>query len=210
MVQRRLLDIAVDTFGKHGLEGASTRDIAAAAGTAMSSITYHYGGKEGLYLAAADHIAASMTESMSPAFKVEIADGDTDGARRAIHGMLDTLFDKMIDQQTESWSLFIIREQARPTAAFARLFDGPMGQMLLRLVRLVCIATGTEDGETMRIAAMTLFGQTLVVRSARASVLRILETDAIDAGRAERIRARIRANTNAILDALTAEAKETR
>ena len=210
MVQRRLLDIAVEAFGKHGLEGASTRDIAAAAGTAMSSITYHYGGKEGLYLAAADHIADSMAESMSPALKVEIAEGDADGARRAIHGMLDALFDKMIDQRTESWTLFIIREQARPTAAFARLFDGPMGQMLRRLVRLVCIASGTEDGETIRIATMTLFGQTLVVRSARSSFLRMLETDAIDIARAERIRARIRFNTNAILDALTAEAKETR
>ena len=69
---------------------------------------------------------------------------------------------------------------------------------------------GAEDGETMRIAAMTLFGQTLVVRSARASVLRILATEAIDAALAERIRDRIRFNTNAILDALTAEAKETR
>jgi hypothetical protein len=116
----------------------------------------------------------------------------------------------MLDQQVRNWSLFIVREQMHPTAAFARLFDGPMGQMLRRLVRFVCIATGSDDGETMRIATMTLFGQALVVRSARASVLRILETDAIDAERAERIRARIRANTNAILDALTAEAKETR
>ena len=60
MVQQRLLEIAVREFGLKGLEGASTRGIAAAAGTAMSSITYHYGGKEGLYLAAADHIAAQM------------------------------------------------------------------------------------------------------------------------------------------------------
>ena len=57
---------------------------------------------------------------------------------------------------------------------------------------------------------MTLFGQVLVVRSARASVLRVLDVEAIDAALAERIRARIRINTNAILDALTAEAKESR
>ena len=60
MVQSRLLDIAISEFGAKGLEGASTRGIAAAAGTAMSSITYHYGGKEGLYLAAADRIAERM------------------------------------------------------------------------------------------------------------------------------------------------------
>ena len=55
MLQHRLLEIAIAEFAAQGLEGASTRGIATAAGTAMSSITYHYGGKEGLYLAAADY-----------------------------------------------------------------------------------------------------------------------------------------------------------
>lgn len=210
MVQQRLLDIAVDAFGKHGLEGASTREIAAAAGTAMSSITYHYGGKEGLYLAAADHISSKMAEGMSPALFVEVADGDTAGARRAVHGMLDALFDKMMAQQTESWSLFIVREQMRPTAAFARLFDGPMGQMMRKLIRFICIATEIEDAEDARITGLMLFGQVLVLRSARASALRLFEIETISDALAQRIRARIHANTNAILDALTAEAKETR
>jgi AcrR family transcriptional regulator len=210
MVQQRLLDIAIDAFGRRGLDGASTREIAAAAGTAMSSITYHYGGKEGLYLAAAEYIAQQMGETMSSAFSVQVADGDAVAARDAIHGVLGALLDKMLDAQVEGWSLFIVREQVRPTAAFSKLFDGPMGQMLRRLVHYVCTSTGIHDGETARITTMTLFGQVLVVRSSRASVLRLLETDEIDAAQADRIRARIRANTNAILDALTAEAKETR
>lgn len=210
MVQQRLLDIAIDAFGRRGLDGASTREIAAAAGTAMSSITYHYGGKEGLYLAAAEHIARQMAQTMSPAFAREVPDGDAAAAREAIHGVQGALLDKMLDERVEGWGLFIVREQMHPTAAFARLFDGPMGQMLRRLVQFVCTATGIDDGETARITAMTLFGQVLVVRSSRASALRLLDVDTIDAALAERIRARIRANSNAILDALTAEAKETR
>ena len=66
MVQHRLLDIAIAEFAAKGLEGASTRGISAAAETAMSSITYHYGGKEGLYLAAADYIAAQIGDHMGP------------------------------------------------------------------------------------------------------------------------------------------------
>lgn len=210
MVQARLLEIAIDAFGKRGLEGASTRQIAAAAGTAMSSITYHYGGKEGLYLAAADHIASRMAESLSPAMMVEIAEGDVVGAREAVHGMLDALLDKMIRKQTESWSLFIVREQMNPTAAFSRLFDGPMGQMTRSLARFVRIAAGIPDGENSRIAAVTLFGQVLVVRASRATMLRLLDVEAIDDTLAAHLRTRVRANTDAILDALTAEAKETR
>jgi len=210
MVQARLLEIAIDAFGKRGLEGASTRQIAAAAGTAMSSITYHYGGKEGLYLAAADHIAGRMAESLSPAMMVEIAEGDALGARKAVHGMLDALLDKMIRKQTESWSLFIVREQMNPTAAFSRLFDGPMGQMTRSLARFVRIAAGIPDGEDSRIAAVTLFGQVLVVRASRATMLRLLDVEVIDDTLAAHLRTRVRANTDAILDALTAEAKETR
>ena len=60
-MRESLLDCAVDHFGRFGFEGAATRAIAADCGTAMSSITYHFGGKEGLHLAAADHIAAQMT-----------------------------------------------------------------------------------------------------------------------------------------------------
>src|SRR3546814_10523816 len=55
-----------DLFGRKGLDGASTRGIAKAAGTAMSSITYHYGGKEGLYLAAADYIVSQMDDGAHP------------------------------------------------------------------------------------------------------------------------------------------------
>src|SRR5260370_3068388 len=66
-IDQRLLDAAIDHFGRKGIEGASTRAIATAAGTTMSSITYHYGGKEGLYLAAARHIADRMGERMAPA-----------------------------------------------------------------------------------------------------------------------------------------------
>src|SRR3546814_4551512 len=66
MIQNRLLETAVREFGRKGLDGASTRGLAKAAGTAMSSITYHYGRKEGLYLAAADYIVSQMDDGAHP------------------------------------------------------------------------------------------------------------------------------------------------
>ena len=56
---QRLLEVAIDHFGRLGREGASTRAIAKDADTLMSSITYHFKGKDGLYLACAEHIALS-------------------------------------------------------------------------------------------------------------------------------------------------------
>ena len=43
-IDDRLLDTAIDHFGRKESMKRSTRAIASAAGTTMSSITYHYGG----------------------------------------------------------------------------------------------------------------------------------------------------------------------
>src|SRR6185369_2652203 len=100
----RLLDIAIDHFGRLGLEGASTRAIAADAGTPMSSITYHFGGKEGLYLAAADHISATVTERLAPALaevRALCADGpDAATALRALHIITARMIEMMISPET--------------------------------------------------------------------------------------------------------------
>jgi len=75
MVSKTLLQTAIEQFGRLGFEGASTRDIARASDTAMSSITYHFGGKEGLYLAAADHIAETIAALQAPVLESWKANG---------------------------------------------------------------------------------------------------------------------------------------
>lgn len=206
MAQARLLDIAVREFGAKGLDGASTRGIAAAAKTAMSSITYHYGGKEGLYLAAADHIAQLMGAAMAPVLAAEegVGEDDRDGARAAIHRLVQHLADKMAADDTEDWSLFIMREQLAPGEAFERIWAGIMGQVLRRLADLICVVTGASASGA-RVATVTLMGQALVVRSSRASVLRLCDIPALDRATLNHVKARIDANIDAILDRMIAE-----
>src|SRR3954452_3744997 len=111
----RLLDTAIDHFGRHGLEGASTRAIAAAARTTMSSITYHYGGKKGLYLAAARHIADQIGERMRPALAAsETACRDDEGPEAALNALLaiiDRFVEIMVHPESAVWARFIVREQ---------------------------------------------------------------------------------------------------
>ena len=117
VVQSRLLDIAISEFGTKGLEGASTRGIAAAAGTAMSSITYHYGGKEGLYLAAADRIAERMSAVMGDPSELshELAADDVGEARAQIHRIFGRLADKMASNESSSTGrCSCMREQMNP------------------------------------------------------------------------------------------------
>lgn len=209
MVHERLLETAIREFGAKGLDGASTRGIAAAAGTAMSSITYHYGGKEGLYLATADYIASQM-EDVPAGIRVgsEGFPETPEAARATLHAILGRMVDKLLSQRSESWSLFIVREQIRPTEAFDRIYAGPMGQMMEALVQLVCVATGMSDAPAARITVITLFGQVLAFRAARATCERLFERPTADPALIAELRARVVANTDAILDRLISEQQE--
>lgn len=206
MTRARLLDIAVREFGAKGLDGAATRDIAAAAGTAMSSITYHYGGKEGLYLAAADHIAAHMADAMAPALAAEdgVGEGDPIAARAALHRLIGRLIVKMGESDTEGLSLFILREQLQPGRAFERIWAGMMGQVSQRLVELVRVVTGAA-APVARLATATLLAQLMGVRASHAALLRLCEVEAMDPALLARLSSRIQGNIDAILDRMVAE-----
>lgn len=209
MVQQRLLDIAIAQFGQHGLEGVSTREIAAKANTAMSSITYHYGGKEGLYLAAADEVAKQMgCDWQVDAFEAIVASGDPLAARAAIADILRRFLSRLQQPQSNDWALFIMREQLSPTEAFERIYAGAMGQTGRVLVDLIRIVTGNRDERTARLAAISLFGQVLVMKAARAMCRKLLERETLSEDIIDEYAARVVANIDAILDRMIAERQE--
>jgi TetR/AcrR family transcriptional regulator, regulator of cefoperazone and chloramphenicol sensitivity len=202
----RLLDVAIREFGTHGLDGASTRGIAAAAGTAMSAITYHYGGKEGLYLAAADHIASEMFDASTQAIVDEARTaGDAAGARAGIHAIIGHFVERLLEPDDNEWSLFIMREQTSPTAAFHRIYEGAMGRIFEPLIDLVCLATGKRDPCQARLVVIALVGQVLVLKSGQAMCRRLLAGLSPEPDLTTAYSARVAANCDAILDRLIAE-----
>jgi AcrR family transcriptional regulator len=201
MISTRLLDTAVDQFGRCGFEGASTRAIARASGTAMSSITYHFGGKEGLYLAAADHIAASIAELHAPALdRVRAAmTGSREQARDGLLLLIDGFAQLMLRPESEPWARFIIREQQEPTAAFERLYAGAMAPLVKAFVGLLGRARPELDEREVRATAILLVGQAMILRAGRASACRILGVDRLGEAEGRLLRDRLRANLLCIL-----------
>lgn len=173
----RLLDVAVEHFGRFGIDGASTRKIAEGAKTPMSSITYHFGGKEGLYRAAASHIADSLSELIAPAIEEAMRDCEIgcsrERAREALHSIFAHAAGVLNGPNTASLARFIIREQADPTPAFTRIYENMMEPMLGRIALLLDVVAGGKltDCEA-RVRAIALFGQVLVFRVARETALR--------------------------------------
>lgn len=65
-----ILTAALEAFARQGFEGASLREIAAAAGVEHSLVRYHYADKSGLWRAAMTHLVALMDAHMLQAWAV--------------------------------------------------------------------------------------------------------------------------------------------
>ncbi|AJP71752.1 CerR family C-terminal domain-containing protein [Sphingomonas hengshuiensis] len=201
MVQHALLETAIDRFGRVGFEGASTRDIAHASGTAMSSITYHFGGKQGLYLAAADYIAAAMADRLTPALTMArtACEGTHEDATEALLQLLDNVAAVMMLPESATWSAFVVREQQNPTEAFDRLYAGVIQRVVDVFIALITRIRPDLPRREALATGLLLFGQALVLRVCRATVCRVLGTDTLDESTQTLLRARLRANALCIL-----------
>jgi AcrR family transcriptional regulator len=203
-IDDRLLDTAIEQFGRLGLEGVSTRALAAAANTAMSSITYHYGGKEGLYLAAARHIAGQIAGRFAAALEhaPEPESLDSAAAVEQVTLLAEAMLGMMLSAEAASWARFVVREQMEPTEAFNILWTQIMGPVSGRLVKLVLRAgNGRWKAAEARVRAAAVIGQVLIFRVARATVLRVTGWQDIGPLQTGEIRRVLRAHIRAMLNA---------
>ena len=201
LMRNVLLETAIDHFGIYGFEGASTRAIAADCGTAMSSITYHFGGKEGLYLAVADHIAEqiALAHGFVLAAANDVPPTSREDAIDRLLALLDGLAAMMLSEDSARWARFITREQQEPTEAFERIYATAMQPLVDTFVRLIAVARPDLEPREQRATGFLLFGQAMALRAGRASLCRVVESEPLDAQAEALMRRRIAANARTIL-----------
>lgn len=202
-MKEQLLETATCHFSRLGFEGAATRAIAADANTAMSSITYHFGGKEGLYIACARHIAEYISARFDPILE-SIGDPARQGREEAIRSLqtlLEGFAHMMLDPQSERWSGFIVREQQTPTKAFDELYDGMMKRVIETVVTLIGRTRPDLSDPQARACAIAMWGQVMTLRIGRASVCRVMGVETLDAATARILIDQFHANTQLVLAA---------
>ncbi len=198
--RQQLIDAAIDLFGRRGYDATSTRALTDAANVNLGAIPYHFGTKQKLRLAAAQFIADSIARTVGPVmdtFEHEIFDRSL--ARSRAIALLQEIFTPFVamltSEQSDRWAQFILREQAEPSEAFEILYKHGSGRFVRAVSHLTAIAAGDEPGSRRaKVRALSLIGQVFIFRSARALVLRLLETDRIKPEDAGIISALIREN----------------
>lgn len=175
--RRKLLSAALDLFGRHGFEATGTRAVADAAGVNIAAIKYHFGGKEGLYAAVAEHIAEEISGTVLPIVaEAQARPGELtpDTAREVLIAILLGFNHLMVaNPETENWARFIMREQMAPSAAFDILYERVMGRAHGFMTHLIATITGDPpESPSAKLIGFAMIGQVLIFRVARAAVLR--------------------------------------
>ncbi|MDR7031491.1 CerR family C-terminal domain-containing protein [Mesorhizobium sp. BE184] len=200
-----LVRAALKLFGQQGFEGTSTREIAAAAKANIGSIAYHFGGKEGLRLAAADFIVdtiqAVATQAMGAAGAFPEKNLTVEAAEAQLFAALDRML-AFIIARPEAGEIvqFILRELSHPTAALDRIYDGVFEPTHKRLCRVWEQATGEPaESDGAKLTVFTLIGQVVYFRIGREAVMRRMGWREIGDAEAQKVLAVTSDNLSAIL-----------
>ena len=197
----------IELFAKVGYHAASSRALAEAAGANQALIGYHFGGKQGLYMAVFQHIGEAIGSRLGPAGaelqqKLDAMGGRIDRAA-LIDGLLN-LIDRAVDlftsPETATWAMLIVREQQNPGPAFDRVWNRFMSPLAGVLCRVVGALRGEPDEDPqVRLTAVTIIAQPLGFRVARETTLRLLGWEELGPGEIAAIKRRIHHNLLAML-----------
>jgi len=212
--RRRLIETAITAFGELGYEGAGTRLLAERAGANLPAIQYHFGGKEGLYRAAVDHIAHYIEDQMAPvSARVSAALTDKKLSRRAVSDLLKELLDAFVllvfggegggrRDHMRSQQLFIARAEVEKLEALASLYES-----MRRCVGEPCCAligrlTGrSSKDEQTRLRTVAIIGQATVFCCKPAR--RTLGWDEFSGGHVRAVQKIVSDHTSAIFETKT-------
>lgn len=196
---------ALRLFGRQGYDGTSTRQIADAAKANIASIAYHFGSKDGLRMAVAEHVVRTIQSIAAPA----LAEAGPMPALdpEAAHARLTLTLDRMVGfivakPQAGEIVQFVLRELTTPSPALDRIYDGVFEPTHRRVCALWAAATGDDpESETTRLSVFTMIGQVVYFRIGREAVLRRMGWSTIGPTEAGKIAAVTQFNLEVILSA---------
>lgn len=202
-----LIHAGIHEFGEYGPDGASTRRIAQRAGQNIASISYYFGGKEGLYLAITHFIVEAMRQRTGALLdEIEaFLDGPARPPARCL-AWLQRLFIAQFQGGDEvvPLSQMIVREQTHPTGAFDILFKGWLERPHRLGARLIAAYVQAPDADAPEFIVHyhMLLGSVLAFRVARQTLLQRLGVSELTPAHKDRIAESLGRHTEHVLKGL--------
>jgi AcrR family transcriptional regulator len=190
----RLLVVAARLFAERGYGDVSTRALARAAGVNLSAITYHFGGKEGLYRA----VIARMLRETEPMRRALIDDIRTGiaraGADRVALAHVAMVFVRwvlecqVLTEVSGGQMQIMLREINQPSFAFEDVIAGHVNPIHDAVCTLIAAAqSAAAEDTTVRILSHAVICQCVIFGLGRRVVQARLGWDTVTPKRFERI-----------------------
>ena len=204
VTRQRLLEVAIQVFAARGFEGARTRDIAEAAKTNIVSIAYYFGSKQGLYDAAALHVAACWAAHEGPLIQQARASMSRPKITHPeLVGILCTMLGGFLrfllgHSLPDYYGRFVSQAASGPPRAF-RLLNRGLAPLRDTLAEAIARLTGeSATSPDTQVRALAIIGACVYFRRDRSAVLHALKWKHIGVKEIKVIERAIRANIQAM------------
>lgn len=175
-----LLNAGARIFARHGQAAVKLREIAAEAGTPISAIHYHFGGKDELYAAVLAHFAGeALARFPLPAANPDAASPDASNPLPPVEVRLQLAIRQLLSRffSTEGSAVIgqlLAQELANPSPALDTLVEAISRPQFVRMSALVAELLGPGHGpDTIRRCTVSLLGQCLVYLLAQPALARL-------------------------------------
>ncbi len=213
----RLLESALATFGNKGLEAATVREIARAAGQNVAAIAYYFGNKERLYRAVLEGMARELRSRLADVllqisiFRAQ-PEHPADEALRLLKLFLRSVYVRLLSRdEALPLARLIIREQLQATRGFNVLYRQGFLPIHEALCFLLGATVGMDPGHRSTILrAHTLMGQVYFFVMSREAILRRTGWKTLEGRNAEQVAELVDENIEILAAGLAGDHKEKR
>jgi AcrR family transcriptional regulator len=165
------------------------RQICEKAGANLAAINYHFGDKEGLYMA----VLRSVPTAQAEKYPSNLGLTSKASAEQKLCAFIRSLLHRVFDEGRPGWHTKIVaREMIEPTRAFDTLVEEAARPVHRELASIVRELLGSETAdETVRLCSLSILSQCVYYHHARAAVRRLYPEQKYDADDIERLAAHI-------------------
>ena len=169
--EQRLLAAAGEIFAEYGYRGTTVRQICKKAKANVAAINYHFGDKDGLYLAVLRHLNRVHQQ------KNPIDSGLRSKATREakLCAFISALLHRMLDDDSPDWHMKLMaREMIEPTHALDAMVEESVRPLQKELEAIVREFLGRAAAdETVRLSALSIASQCVFYHHCRAIISRL-------------------------------------